>query len=447
MIFPTFLRRTMLLIGDVILYYLALILTLIIRFGNDLSYSLIVKHLLPFSCLLPIWIGLLTLLDGYDLKSLKSKQVLIIKIIILCSVCALISGLFFYIFIFFGITPKTNLIIFTILFGIFLFLERRIIVKIFSNYLRKTILFIGDSVEAQFLIKTIDENPQLGWKSLGFLNENNLNELQKLQADIIVIVQENLLDRQNSEFFHKLFPLKSNFVNLPSAYEMILKRIPINSVDPKWFLANFKEGKMLVYDKLKRIFDFFLALIVFVITLPLWPLISLAIKLEDGNSILYIQKRMGKNFKSYPNYKFRTMKKDSDKIPWTVGSRDPRITKVGNILRRTHIDELPQMINIMKGNISFVGPRPENLNTITFLEKQIPFYHLRHLIKPGFTGWAQVALADAKEIDSLTCQEKKTEYDFQKIEHDLYYIKNRSMLFDLLIIAKTMDVVLKRQKS
>lgn len=333
------------------------------------------------------------------------------------------------------------------LFGTFLFLERGIIVKIFSNYLKKTILFIGNSNEAQFLIKTIEDNPQLGWKSLGFLNENNLSELQKLQADIIIIVQESLIDGQNSEFFHKLFPLKSNFIDLPSAYEMILKRIPINSVDPKWFLANFKEGKKLIYDKLKRLFDFFLALTVLVITLPFWPLISLIIKLEDGNSILYVQKRMGKNFKPYLNYKFRTMKKNSDEIPWTVGKKDPRITKFGNILRRTHIDELPQMINIMKGDISFVGPRPESLNTITFLEKQIPFYHLRHLIKPGFTGWAQVALADAKEIDSLTCQEEKTKYDFQKIEHDLYYIKNRSMLFDLLIIAKTMDVVLKRQRS
>ncbi|MCK9597300.1 hypothetical protein M0R19_09015, partial [Candidatus Pacearchaeota archaeon] len=140
MIFPSFLRRLILLFGDIILYYLALIITLIIRFGNGFTRDLIIKHLIPFSCLLPVWIGLLALLDGYDLKTLKEKQILGIKIVLLGISGALISGLFFYIFIFFGITPKTNLVVFSLLFCFLLFLERQSIVNIFSGYLKRRIV-------------------------------------------------------------------------------------------------------------------------------------------------------------------------------------------------------------------------------------------------------------------------------------------------------------------
>ncbi|MDD5221359.1 MAG: sugar transferase [Candidatus Pacebacteria bacterium] len=447
MIFPSFLRRLILLFGDIILYYLALIITLIIRFGNGFTRDLILKHLIPFSCLLPVWIGLLALLDGYDLKTLKEKQILGIKIVLLGISGALISGLFFYIFIFFGITPKTNLVVFSLLFCFLLFLERQSIVNIFSGYLRRRIVFIGDSKETQLLIKTIQENPLLGWAYVKSLDENSLHEVQNVQTDVIVIVQENILNSQKEEFFHKLFPLKASFLDLPSAYEIILKKIPINSVDPKWFLAHFKEGKKQVYDKGKRIADLLISSLIFAVTLPLWPLIAIAIKLDDKGSVLFKQKRMGKNFKSFVNYKFRTMKENHDKTPWTLGSRDRRITRIGRFLRAIHLDELPQMINIIKGDISLIGPRPESIDTISFLEKEIPFYHLRHLIKPGFTGWAQVALSDAKEIEHLDNKERKTQYDFQKIEHDLYYIKNRSFLFDLIIFAKTIDVVLKRQRN
>ncbi len=447
MIFPTFLRRIILLLGDVILYYLALIITLIIRFGNGLTHDLIFKHLIPFSCLLPVWIGLLALLDGYDLKTLKEKQILGIKTVLLGISGALISILFFYIFIFFGITPKTNLAIFSLLFCFLLFLERQSIVNIFSGYLKRKIAFVGDSEEAQLLIKTIQENPLIGWTYVKSLDENTLNEIQNIQTDVLVIVQEDLLNSQKEEFFHKLFPLKVNFLDLPSAYEIILKKIPINSVDPKWFLAHFKEGKKQIYDKAKRVADFLIASLIFIVTLPLWPLISLFIKLNDKGSIIFKQKRMGKNFKPFVNYKFRTMKENHEQIPWTLGSQDYRITKVGRFLRAIHLDELPQMINIIKGEMSLIGPRPESIDTISFLEKEIPFYHLRHLIKPGFTGWAQVALSDAKEIDHLKDQESKIQYDFRKIEHDLYYIKNRSFIFDLIIFAKTIDVVLRKQRS
>jgi lipopolysaccharide/colanic/teichoic acid biosynthesis glycosyltransferase len=446
MIFPTFLRRTVLLIGDIVLYYLALIITLIIRFGNSLSPDILKQHLIPFSIILPIWLICLGLLDGYNLKSLREKRLLFIKIIILCIFGSLFTGLFFYIFTLFEITPKTNLAIFAIYFGLFVLIERLLVLRVFSNYLQNRIAFIGETPEVYKLIEIIESHPQLGWKNAGFINESNfsaINEKQKI--DVIVVANEEVFKKEGEKFFYQLFPLKVNFLDLPTAYERIARRVPINSVDPKWFLATFKEGRMQVFDKLKRVFDIIFAIFVLVLTCWLWPIIAISIKLEDGKSIFFLQKRMSKDFKKFLLYKFRTMEESkAETQPWTSGRDDPRITKVGKILRFFHLDELPQMINILKGDISVVGPRPESLETIAFLEKHIPYYHLRHLIKPGFTGWAQIGMSDPKEAENLSEKDDKIKFDFRKVEFDLYYIKNRSFFLDAAIIVQTMDLVLKQ---
>lgn len=464
MIFPAFLRKTILFCGDIGLYYLALIITLIIRFGNNFSSAIIKQHLIPFSCLLPFWLTGLILLDGYDLKVLKERQILAIKIIILCVAGGLLSGIFFYIFTIFGITPKTNLVVFAVYFGFLVFLERALILQVFSKYLQRKIVFWGKTNEVTRLIETINEHPQLGWKNEGLISESDLSFLKegirKAGIDTIVVANEMVLQEQGEKFFYQLLPLNISFFDLPTAYEKILKRIPISSVDPKWFLANFKESKKQVFDKFKRGSDIVLSLITLSLTFFLWPIIALGIKIEDDGPIFFAQQRMRKNSKPFLIYKFRTMgtKQESSKTwfveydihhlilqkkAWTAETKDPRITKIGKILRELHLDEIPQMINILKGDISFVGPRPESLETIAFLEKQIPYYHLRHLIKPGFTGWAQVVMSNPEKLENPLDKNSKIQYDFQKVECDLYYIKNRSFFLDLNILLNTFRLFFK----
>jgi exopolysaccharide biosynthesis polyprenyl glycosylphosphotransferase len=227
-----------------------------------------------------------------------------------------------------------------------------------------------------------------------------------------------------------------NFLDFPSFYERITEKIPVTSISKVWFFENLKEGEKRIYDKFKKIFDVIVASIILFLTIPLWLLITLAIKIEDGGPVFYIQERVGKNKKIFKLIKFRSMIKEAEKEgPKWAEIEDQRITKVGKFLRRFHLDEIPQMMNVIRGDISLVGPRPERPEFVEKLEKEIPYYNLRHIIKPGFTGWAQIKFRYARSImDSL-----------EKFQYDLYYIKNRSLFLDLKILLKTFQLFFKKE--
>jgi len=268
-------------------------------------------------------------------------------------------------------------------------------------------------------------------KIIGLVDENKLNDLaewvQNRKIDIIVTAPKKP-ERILQEILYLALSKKIDIWDFPTAYEIIFKKIPLNYIDYQWFFQNLKEGEKMVFDRAKRVADIGLAILLCIFFSPLWLVIPLMIKLEDRGPIFYKQKRVGKNLQTFWLYKFRSMKEGAEKLgpPWTE-KNDLRITKVGRLLRRTHLDELPQIINMLRGDISMVGPRPENLELTKALENEIPFYHLRHIIRPGFTGWAQIQLTHPR-----TFQER-----VEKMEYDLYYIKNRSLVLDVLILIKT----------
>jgi len=223
--------------------------------------------------------------------------------------------------------------------------------------------------------------------------------------------------------------------NLNDFYESYFLKAPIYNLEDGWFI--FSSGFDLVDNpiglRFKRIVDIFLALILLLMTLPLQIVFALLIFLYDFNPPLFQQVRAGKKGELFTIYKFRSMKIDAEKdgAQWAQ-EKDNRITPIGKFIRITRIDELPQVFNILKGDMSFIGPRPERPEFIELLEKEIPYYNLRHLVRPGLTGWAQVlypygaSREDAKE----------------KLQYDLFYIKNYSPLVDISIIIKTIRVVI-----
>ncbi len=187
------------------------------------------------------------------------------------------------------------------------------------------------------------------------------------------------------------------------------------------------------FNKTKTFFDFFLAGVILLVSLPFWPLIMLLIKIESKGPVFIKMLRDGKNRKPFKMYKFRSMKEEGNTLSPTVVN-DPRITKFGSFMRKTRIDEIPQVLNVIKGDMSIVGPRPERSEFIMEIERQVPLYNKRHLVKPGITGWAQVMggyLSYTKEDQMI------------KVQYDLFYIKNRSMYLDILIIFKTIATVLR----
>lgn len=220
-------------------------------------------------------------------------------------------------------------------------------------------------------------------------------------------------------------------------FEQLTGRIPVKHIADQWLL--FAEGFYLLdkeyVRKIKRLTDLIISAFVLVLTAPIIGLTALAIRFESPGPVLYTQKRIGKDQQTYTMYKFRSMSHnaETDGVRW-ASENDPRITRVGKLLRLTHIDELPQIWNIFRGDMSFVGPRPERPEFIELLEKEIPYYFVRHSIQPGLTGWAQI---NYKYGDSI-------EDAIRKLEYDLYYMKNMSILLDIKIILRTLGVVILR---
>jgi exopolysaccharide biosynthesis polyprenyl glycosylphosphotransferase len=297
---------------------------------------------------------------------------------------------------------------------------------------------LGRDEEVEKLKKEIKEKPFLGYELEEIDLSNFLEEIKRKKIKTIVFTEEFEKDQKFQNLFYNLLFWGVNFSDFPSFYEKVSEKVPITSISKIWFFENLKEEEKKIFDKFKRIFDLFVTPIILLLTLPFWFLIALAIKIEDRGSIFYLQERVGKNKKIFKLIKFRSMIQEAEKDgPRWAEVEDKRVTKVGKVLRRFHLDEIPQMINVIRGDISLVGPRPERPEFVEKLEKEIPYYNLRHIIKPGFTGWAQIKFRYARSImDSL-----------EKFQYDLYYIKNRSLFLDLKILLQTLWLFFKEEKQ
>lgn len=222
-------------------------------------------------------------------------------------------------------------------------------------------------------------------------------------------------------------------VDALSFYEQITGKLLVEKMHPSWFI--FSNGSRVTpFTRFtKRVFDLFFASAGLILIAPLLPLIALAVKLDSPGPVFFRQVRVGKGEKNFVLYKFRTMCKDAEKGTGAVWARenDPRVTRVGKFLRTTRLDEVPQLFNVLRGDMSFVGPRPERPEFVSQLEEEIPYYANRHYVKPGATGWAQVKYPYGASVEDAV----------EKLCYDLYYIKNFSLVLDFMIILETVKVV------
>jgi sugar transferase (PEP-CTERM system associated) len=229
-----------------------------------------------------------------------------------------------------------------------------------------------------------------------------------------------------------------SFDHLASVYESYTGKIAVENLRPSWliFSAGFKKSSLVGASK--RLLDLLAAGLGMVIALPLMALVMLAIKLTSQGPALYHQQRVGQHGRIFTVHKFRSMRQDAEAATgpvWAAKHGDPRITPVGRFLRRSRLDELPQLWNVLKGDMSFVGPRPERPEFVADLTRQIPFYGQRHVVRPGLTGWAQVRYTYGASVEDA----------LQKLQYDLFYIKNLSLALDLFIILDTVKTVLLRK--
>jgi len=298
------------------------------------------------------------------------------------------------------------------------------------------ILFFGTSKEVEDLADYLKTNTQLGYEPtviLAGVDHNLIDLIRKNKIQLIVASKNIMEDEIAVKIFYEALPLGVSILDFPTFYETVAEKIPVSVISESWFLVNLVEINKRLFESFKRIFDIVLSIIFGIPTIVLLPLIGILIKLSSDGPIFYRQKRAGKNGEIFEIVKFRSMVQGAEKngAQW-ANEKDERITGMGKILRKTRIDELPQLWNVLKGEMSFIGPRPERPEFIDELQKQIPHYAMRHLVKPGLTGWAQIKFPYGASVEDA----------LEKLQYDLYYIKNRSMILDLAITLRTIATMI-----
>ena len=307
---------------------------------------------------------------------------------------------------------------------------------------KERVVFVGENDYTEDLLESVKKDGQ--YVFVTSLNNTDMKALGKeilelyntKKFDVLVDFTDKLL--RDPKITEKLLQYKLEglqYYNYLEFYETYENKLPISHLSPKWFLEN--TGFEIYHNnfnlKAKRLLDLLFALLIGIFAAPVIVLAAIIVKLESKGPVFFIQERIGEGNKKFNIVKFRSMTTDAEKDgPQWASKNDNRVTKFGKIMRATRIDELPQLWNVLRGEMSFVGPRPEREYFIQQLEKEIPYYNLRHTVKPGLTGWAQVMYPYGASVEDA----------YRKLQYDLYYIKHHSIPFDVKVLLKTVTIVI-----
>jgi exopolysaccharide biosynthesis polyprenyl glycosylphosphotransferase len=400
-------------------------LALQIRYGQSLTPEIQTTHVKIFSLIFLFWLIVFFSHGLFDFSVLRRYTKLFFSLLSASVVNIIIAITIFYSQSNWLLRPGRFLILQVVLAFILLFVWHLFIKYVFKNRLTQGLYLFSFNNELRELEQEIVANSFLGFRVLGHLNSETLDSI-KFNSSVGIILPDNL--QANPDILKKFYELRTlgvNFYNHKDFYEQLLRRVYLSQINEIWFLENIEYREKRIYNLIKRLVDVLLGLVGVGLFLISLPLVALIIVLNSRGGIFFAQERVGQHGKKFKVYKYRTMKQGTATNTWT-SVNDPRITSVGKFLRMSRIDELPQFINLILGNMSLVGPRPEQPHLVEDLKRTVPFYDERHLVKPGLTGWAQL------NIYASTLEETKL-----KLQYDLYYIKHRSILFDLEIIIKT----------
>jgi exopolysaccharide biosynthesis polyprenyl glycosylphosphotransferase len=404
--------------------------------------------------LLPL-IWLLLMINLYDVRRAGSWRETLRG-----ALMAAAGGIVLYLIVYFssepGSLPRRGVLYFLVLTAVLTLTWRWIYVRVFTApaFMRR-VLIVGAGESGQSLLDVINDMWPPPYFVVGFVDDDASKQGQEISgihvlgdnSRLLELIEEEavsdivvaILGSMNGEMFQALLDAQERGVQItrmPVAYEELLSRVPIRHLESDWLLRSFVDEIRIspLYLMAKRVIDILGALIGLFVFILIYPWVALAILLESRRPILFTQSRLGQGGRTYDVVKFRTMHQDAEADGQAHWARvnDPRATRVGNFLRKTHLDEIPQFWNVLRGDMSIVGPRPERPELVVELEEQIPFYRARLLTKPGITGWAQVNYGKGASVEGSA----------EKLEYDLYYIKHRSVVLDLQIILRTIRSVI-----
>jgi len=456
-------KRTLLLgISEACLISLALVVSALARLGAGEARFMLAYQYGALKILF-VAVAFLTCMyyfDLYDSTVVSNRREAPVRLVQVMGVAYLVLGVVYYLY------PPVKLgrgifHIGFLLVGISLLLWRRLFLALNNTRgLAERVMILGDGALAESLLHEIETRPELGIRvasraqiptdvshpgghgrgemPLALLSSNFCEALVVGRSirgiDRIVVAME---ERRGKLPVDLLLSLKNRGVQVQDGndvYESITGKVPIESIRLSWLLFSPGSSVSRAFLFYKRFASVVISIVGLLLTLPLLPFVVLAIKLSSRGQVLYSQSRVGCDGVVFRCYKFRTMRSDAeaDTGPTWAKDDDPRITRVGKLLRKTRIDEIPQLWNVLRGDMSLVGPRPERPEFVEGLNQEIPYYRLRHCVRPGITGWAQILYKYGSTVEDAK----------EKLRYDLYYIKNASVGLDLLIFFNTIKIVL-----
>jgi sugar transferase (PEP-CTERM system associated) len=454
-------RSFILVTGETALLVSAVVISSIV-IGGSKAWELLTDNTAFLRVLLIVMVCQVCLhyTDLYDLRTIQTKRDLATRLMRAIGATSLILGIAYWLFPL--LVVEQGVFLMTAALAIVMVMAWRSMFDVITSRLmpRERLLLVGTSPAAIVLARELFERRQeIGVDIVGFVDPDparvgapvinpgvvgTIDDIPgltaRLKVDRVVV---SLSDQRGKLPMDQLLEVRLRsgvlFDHLASVYEEYTGKIALENLRPSWlvFSTGFRKSRLLT--AVKRVFDVTAAVCGLILSLPLTMLSAIVVKLESpGDPVLYHQERVGLNGAPFTIHKFRTMRSDAEATTgpvWSAGDHDPRITRVGRVMRKTRLDEIPQLFNVLVGQMSLIGPRPERPSFVETLTQQIPFYGQRHVVKPGVTGWAQVRYSYGASVEDA----------IEKMQYDLYYVKHMSLTFDLMIALETIKTVVLRR--
>jgi lipopolysaccharide/colanic/teichoic acid biosynthesis glycosyltransferase len=444
-----------LILGDLFVFLSALWITLAVRYLAIPSTEQLSNHFGPFLLLSGIWLVTFYIGGLYDKHTTILKTFLFSRILNIQVVNILIAFLIF-ISLPLGIAPKTNLIIYLFVSVALITYWRLYIFPRFAPVSHKRAILLADGDEAVELVDEVNNNDRYDYTFIRLIDSKTAEQTPDFKDKLLGLIEKErihiIVADPHSRYLEHVLPalfdkaflnFDFTFLDFYTVYEDTFDRVPLSALRYDWFLTHVSQSKSLVYDTLKRLIDIVGSVLLGVVFLMMMPFIYVAMRIEGKGSFFITQDRIGQFNQPVKVYKIRTMTKNfAGSGTWTNEDKahDNVVTKVGAFLRKTSIDEIPQIWTILKGEMSLIGPRNDTAGLGQRLSEEIPYYKIRYFVKPGVTGWAQTNQRYLpNSISPQSIEESRVRFAY-----DLYYVKNRSIWLDIAIALRTIKTLLSR---
>jgi lipopolysaccharide/colanic/teichoic acid biosynthesis glycosyltransferase len=459
---------TLLFAGDLVVFILSLWLTFLVRYLAVPHFSDFAYQIDLYSPIFAIWILVFYMAGLYSKRVILFKNELWGAILRTQLLNIVLGALYFFLIPALGIAPKTILAIYLLISLGGIFLWRIVLFPRFTRpNVRDRAVLIGEGDELEELMREVNSNARYQVEFIARFTPQELMEnfeecaKELLQDDISMLVVDTQHDAMRpllAQIYELAFVSpKYSFVDFYEMYEEVFDRVPLSLLQYDWFLKNVSTAASNFYEVGKRVIDIFGGLAMFVVMIIAMPFIFIALRLEGSGPLFITQDRFGMNGSRVKTYKFRSMRY-SDQGVWLnertmdkdkgikdidKGHQENYVTRVGSFLRITSLDEFPQCINILRGELSLIGPRNDVAALGAHLSEAIPYYSIRYIVKPGITGWAQIN----QQYEQGNISPKSVPETKMRLAYDFYYIKNRSFALDIVIALKTVKRMLFRVSS